>query len=121
LQKVDTPSPQILIEAIAVELTDSTDRDLGLTIGSNDAGSFGFINGPAGVISYNTIGKLPRLFEANLRALELKGKARVRARPQMAVVNGRTPISLLVRSALFKPFSTRQGKPRCAFSPSTLA
>jgi type II secretory pathway component HofQ len=90
LQKVDTPSPQILVEVIAVELTDTNDRDLGLTIGSPDANSFSYINGPGGIITYNTIGKLPRNFEVNLRALELKGKARVRARPQMAVVNGRS-------------------------------
>jgi type II secretory pathway component GspD/PulD (secretin) len=117
LQKVDTPSPQILIEAIAVELTDSTDRDLGLTIGSNDAGSFGFINGPAGVISYNTIGKLPRLFEANLRALELKGKARVRARPQMAVVNGRTANIFIGAQRFIQTFFNSSGQTQVRIQP----
>jgi type IV pilus assembly protein PilQ len=117
LQKVDTPSPQILIEAIAVELTDTTDRDLGLTIGSNDAGSFGFINGPAGVISYNTIGKLPRLFEANLRALELKGKARVRARPQMAVVNGRTANIFIGAQRFIQTFFNSSGQTQVRIQP----
>jgi type IV pilus assembly protein PilQ len=90
LSRMDVPSPQIAVEAIAVELSDSTTADLGLTIGSPDRTSFSQLSPSGGILSYNTIGKLPRLFEVNLRALELKGKARVRARPQMAVVNGRT-------------------------------
>ena len=88
LRKVDVPSPQILIEAIAVELSDTFDLDIGLRLGNPNAGQFGSIDVGAGSISYNTVGTLPRNFEATLRALELKGKARVRARPQMVVVNG---------------------------------
>jgi type II secretory pathway component GspD/PulD (secretin) len=87
---MDIPPPQILIEAIAVELTDTKDVDLGLRLGSPTNNSFSSIDTPAGVITYNTIGTLPRAFEVNLRALELSGKARVRARPRLAVVNGRT-------------------------------
>ena len=90
LQKMDIPSPQILIEAIAVELSDTKDLDLGLSLFNQRTSNFSSINTDTGVINYNSIGKLPRNFEANLRALELTGKARVRARPQMAVVNGRS-------------------------------
>jgi len=90
LKKVDVPSPQISVEAIAVELSDATTRDLGLTFGSPTATSFSSVDPGGGRITYSTIGTLPRLFNFNLRALESKGKARVRARPQMAVVNGRT-------------------------------
>jgi type II secretory pathway component GspD/PulD (secretin) len=89
LQKMDVPSPQILIEAIAVELTDTTDKDVGLLLGNPDSSSFGQLNSNNGTIRYSSIGTLPRNFEINLKALELQGKARVRARPQMAVVNGR--------------------------------
>ncbi len=90
LQRLDVPPPQILIEAIAVELTDSSDTDLGLLIGDPSRTSFSSVDTTTGSLSYNTIGKLPRTFEINLRALELKGRARVRARPRMAVINGRT-------------------------------
>ncbi len=90
LRKMDVPSPQIALEAIAVELSDTSDLDVGLTLGSPNPGQFAALSGPGGVISYNTIGTLPRTFEANLKALELKGKARVRARPSMVVVNGET-------------------------------
>jgi type II secretory pathway component GspD/PulD (secretin) len=90
LKSVDVPSPQIAVEVIAVELSGATTRDLGLTLGNPDRNSFAQIDTAGGTINYSTIGTLPRLFDANLRALELNGKARVRARPQMAVVNGQT-------------------------------
>ncbi|RYG71574.1 type II and III secretion system protein [bacterium] len=88
LRKVDVLSPQILIEAIAVELSDTSDLDIGLRLGNPNPGQFASLDPGAGSITYNTIGTLPREFQATLRALELKGKARVRARPQMVVVNG---------------------------------
>jgi type II secretory pathway component GspD/PulD (secretin) len=90
LARVDTPSPLIAIEAIAVEFTDSSDKELGLTFGSPNRNSFSSVDVGGGVINYSTVGTLPRAFEVNLRALEASGRARVRARPNLAVVNGRT-------------------------------
>ena len=90
LRRVDVPAPQISIEAIAVELSDSNDLDIGLRLGNPSADSFDSFDTGAGRVTFNSIGKLPRSFEASLKALELKGKARVRARPQMVVVNGET-------------------------------
>ena len=90
LRRVDAPAPQISIEAIAVELSDSNDLDIGLRLGNPSPDSFESLDAGAGRLTFNTIGKLPRSFEASLTALELKGKARVRARPQMVVVNGET-------------------------------
>ena len=90
LRRLDVPTPQISIAAIAVELSDSNDLDVGIRLGNPDANSFDSLDAGAGRLTFNTIGKLPRTFEASLTALELKGKARVRARPQMVVVNGET-------------------------------
>ncbi|MCW3058489.1 MAG: hypothetical protein JWQ02_310, partial [Capsulimonas sp.] len=90
LNKVDIPSPEISIEAIAVEFTDTKNLNIGLSLTNQQSAIFGSVDSPSGVITYNTIGKLPVDFEATLSALELKGKARVRARPRMAAVNGRT-------------------------------
>lgn len=90
LRRVDVTAPQISIEAIAVELSDSNDLDIGLRLGNPSADNFDSFDAGAGRVTFNSIGKLPRSFEANLKALELKGKARVRARPQMVVVNGET-------------------------------
>ena len=90
LRRVDVTAPQISIEAVAVELSDSNDLDIGLRLGNPSPDNFDSFDTGAGRVTFNTIGKLPRSFEANLKALELKGKARVRARPQMVVVNGET-------------------------------
>ena len=90
LRRVDVPAPQISIEAVAVELSDANDLDIGLRLGNPSADNFDSFDAGAGRVTFNSIGKLPRSFEANLKALELKGKARVRARPQMVVVNGET-------------------------------
>jgi len=90
LNRVDIPSPQILIEVIAVELTNTTDKSLGITVNNTAHTSITSVDVPNGAITYNTIGTLPKNFLLTLQALEQNGKARVRARPQMAVVNGRT-------------------------------
>lgn len=90
LNKVDLPSPQILIEAIVVEFTDNSDRNLGLLFNNTRSTSVSSGNTQNGTFSYNTVGVLPQNFLATLQALEKTGKARVRARPQMAVVNGKS-------------------------------
>ncbi len=88
LRRMDKPAPQIAVEAIVVELSDATDRDLGVSFGDSRNRSFSSVD--TGTLTFNGVGNLPRGFEFNLRALEQRGKARVRARPQMAVINGRT-------------------------------
>ena len=90
LNRVDIPSPQILVEVIAVELTNTTDKSLGITLNNTAHTSVTAVDVPSGAITYNSIGRLPKNFLLTLQALEQTGKARVRARPQMAVVNGRT-------------------------------
>jgi type II secretory pathway component GspD/PulD (secretin) len=90
LNKVDLPSPQILIEAIIVEFTDNADRDLGLLLKNVRSTSVSTANTNTGSFSYDTVGVLPQSFNLTLNALEKTGKARVRARPQMAVVNGKS-------------------------------
>jgi type II secretory pathway component GspD/PulD (secretin) len=89
LKRMDVAPPQIAVEAIAVEFTDSTDKDLGISFGNAQRGVFSTTDN-GGTLSYSNIGNLPSSFAFNLRALEIAGKARVRARPQMAVTNGRT-------------------------------
>ncbi len=90
LTRVDLPSPQILIEVIAVELTDTTAKSFGITLNNTAHTSITAVDVPSGAITYDTIGTLPKNFLLTLQALEQNGKARVRARPQLAVVNGRT-------------------------------
>jgi len=90
LNKVDTPSPQIAIEAIVVELTDNADSNLGLLLNDTRNTSVTKVDTTAGTISYNSVGQLPQNFQLTLQALQQSGRARVRARPRMSVVNGRS-------------------------------
>jgi type II secretory pathway component GspD/PulD (secretin) len=109
LRAVDIAPPQILIEALACEFTDTADLDKvlrafrGDVIGkatmdledddeSNDTGGLpefsGTLDTRSGTISYSNLGELPNDFEARLRVLETEHRARVRAAPRMAVING---------------------------------
>jgi len=98
LQAVDVAPPQILIEAVACEFTDSQELDKMLLLLRGDVTGrttedaypeySGVLNTRTGSISYATIGDLPDDFEARLRLLETKQKARVKAAPRMAVMNG---------------------------------
>ena len=90
LSKVDIPSPEIMIEAVAVEFTNSKDLNESLGFTNQQRAAYNAIDGPSGTLTYNTIGKLPGDFELHLNALETTGKAHVRARPRMAAVNGHT-------------------------------
>ena len=111
LKAVDIAPPQILIEAIACELSDTRDLDqvvrayrgdvTGKTTGWDwdDDGVLdepgppeysGNLDTRTGAISYANIGALPNDFEARLHALEIQHRARVKAAPRMAVMNGHT-------------------------------
>lgn len=98
LKAVDIAPPQILIEAIACEFTDTQDLEKllqgyqGDLTGSTTEDGLpdlkGLLNTGVGLLSYATLGALPDDFELRLRLLETEHKARVRAAPRMAVMNG---------------------------------
>jgi len=108
LEAVDIAPPQILIEFIAVEFTNTGDLEkvlrmfrgdvAGRTTGWEDeetgevypgpAAYWGEVDARAGLLRYENIGELPYGFEARLRALETEHRARIRAAPRMAVMNG---------------------------------
>ncbi len=86
--KVDIAPPQIMIEALAVEVASTSDLDAALgAFFQNDRMTASMDTG-TGDITYRTIGQLPTEFQANLRALVASGRARVRSNPRMAAVNG---------------------------------
>jgi general secretion pathway protein D len=98
LQAVDIAPPQILMEAIAVEFTDTRDADKVLSMLRGDVTGKGTETGApeysatadsrTGEISYSDVGQLPSDFEARLRNLETEQRCRIRAAPRMAVING---------------------------------
>jgi len=102
LGKTDVAPPQIMIEAVAVEMTATEDLDLGLAW--RYRGKTDDISGDSttGDLSYRELGPedfqeggeyyettVPtRELSVALKALLEKGKAEIKACPQMAVVNG---------------------------------
>jgi len=98
LRKVDVAPPQILIEMIAVEFTNTHDADQVLSMLRGDVSGKTTDEGEpeysatsdsrSGEITYTTIGELPRDFEARLRHLETEQRAHIEAAPRMAVMNG---------------------------------
>lgn len=85
----DIPASQILVDLLLIELTDTTLDQLGLTFNWQNA-QRGIISNPStGSLIYRAIGDLPQRFGLELRALQEKGKARVRANPRIATVSGR--------------------------------
>jgi type II secretory pathway component GspD/PulD (secretin) len=101
LKAVDIAPPQILIEAIACEFTDTKDLQnllqafRGDVTGKTDVDYglptyTGTLNTGSGEVSYSNIGHLPNDFEARVLALETQQKAHVRAAPRMAVMNGQS-------------------------------
>jgi type II secretory pathway component GspD/PulD (secretin) len=72
-----------------VELTDATLEQTGLNLLWQNNGKGVSVDPDAGVVNFRAITTLPDVFQANLQALQEKGKARVHANPRIATVSGR--------------------------------
>lgn len=106
LGKIDLAPPQIMIEAIAVEFASSQDIDkvvelrAGDVTGSGDLVDLlpaqrdallqGFSQSRTGEVRFSTLKQLPTDFEASIRSLVTRGRARIHATPCMAAMNGYT-------------------------------
>ncbi|MFQ6096282.1 MAG: type II secretion system protein GspD [Armatimonadota bacterium] len=98
LSKTDIAPPQIMIEAIAVELTRTDEEDIGLSWAYR--GRTDLISGDSttGDLSYQELGPedaepgvIPtRELNVRLAALVSRGKAQIKANPRMAAMNGQT-------------------------------
>lgn len=89
IAQFDIPASQIMVELLLVELTNASVNQLGLTVDWQGRGPGFSLDALAGKVSYNGITKLPSSFAANLKGLEERGNARVRANPRIATVSGR--------------------------------
>ncbi|MRR09358.1 hypothetical protein EG831_04620 [bacterium] len=112
IRQIDIESPQVMIECLVVELSKNTQRSIGIKAGYGDdttATTFlpkfhGSYSGDkvndaldeiAGRLRLGTLGKLPSDFMLTIDALEMAGKAKVRARPRISTLNG-NPASINV-------------------------
>jgi type IV pilus assembly protein PilQ len=86
--KVDIAPPQIMVEALAVEVASTSDLDAALAASYEHNRITASADTSTGDISYRTVGQLPHEFFAKIKALVATGKARVRSNPRMAAVNG---------------------------------
>jgi len=108
LKLIDTPASQILVDLLAVELTDEANRELGLdwTYAEGRFGMFqpmgnairdlspdavldGLTTYPGtGQVFYQGVGKLPREFFVRLNALVQDGKGTILTNPRTVAVSG---------------------------------
>jgi len=89
---IDQAPQQIMIEVLVVEYTDSKAVDFGLS-GSYQYKRFQGALSAAGKLgadfNLKAVGMLPEDFSISLQAQVSKGKAKVRANPQIATINGK--------------------------------
>jgi len=88
-EKIDLAPPQIMVEALAVEVASTGDLNASLSLLGINEGTTAKSDSATGDISYSTVGSLPADFQAKLSALVSSGKAEVKAAPRMAAVNGK--------------------------------
>ncbi|MFQ6115254.1 MAG: hypothetical protein ACE5NG_14445, partial [bacterium] len=91
LHKIDSPTPQVLIEAILLELTSGSTRDLGIEWGATKGKSVLEVAEGVGFV-FDSLEKVPSTFDASLSALLAENKARILASPRVATLNGETAI-----------------------------
>jgi len=89
LGTVDMPSPQIMIEALAVEFLSKDDLERTLRLGYEGWDFLANTDSGSGEIRFESMVRLPETFTADLHALENEGTVKVWAKPRMAVMNGR--------------------------------
>jgi type II secretory pathway component GspD/PulD (secretin) len=107
--RFDTPASQILVDLLVVELTDTTFDQLGATFGFGNAGEGLFYDG--GGLLFRAVANLPQSFSTTIRALQEKGRARVRANPRIATVSGRRASIFVGRQRyIVTPIDTGSGQ-----------
>ena len=117
IEKVDLPTPQVLMEVVVVEYERNKSSSFGLKTGLNANGKEGGPNlnafGNMSGISHSIkdggfealIGIKPPDFELSLRALEAKDKAKILSMPKVTTLNG-NKAELKVSRTLYFPVSS---------------
>jgi type IV pilus assembly protein PilQ len=148
LAEVDIPSPQVMIEALVVELSEIGAREIGIHSGKYQQGRWGegdmvTVEIPALTFTYQPLGNLTRDFFLKLQALIEEKKGEIKANPKVATLNGQeavinigwytfyqttggtveTPIYTTHRLSTgillrVKPFITAEGEIICQIQPS---
>lgn len=88
INEVDSPVPQVMIEALLLEVSRGQTRDLGFEWGGSMERSDLKVVPEVG-ITFDTLTELPKSFYASLNALFSENKARVLGQPKVATTSGK--------------------------------
>ncbi len=89
ISQIDSPAPQIMIEALLVELVRGSSRDLGVNwIWTDEKGKNKIEIVPGLSASFDTLADVPERFFSALKAMISQNKARILATPRAATTNG---------------------------------
>ncbi len=98
LAALDTPTPQMVLEAVLVEFVSTKDMEAFLTATFRDQSiadptlpptGYG-VNAALGQLFFRKLGALPSDFGASLRAMVTEDRGRLRAQPKAVALNGQT-------------------------------
>jgi len=141
LNKIDIPTPQVIIDAIVVEYNREVSKDIGLEIGTEATSTDPKTPAGATRFSYpyldyykrgadarelikdvlglsNTIvGELSDQFFINLRLMQSEGKAKVLAQPSLTVLNGNKAAIDVGYTEYFKVVGGTSDNPTYTFQP----
>ncbi|MGC8805879.1 MAG: secretin N-terminal domain-containing protein, partial [Candidatus Ratteibacteria bacterium] len=99
ISSLDTPAPQVSIEAMIVELTEDATKNLGITWTDN-SGNLATITGTltTSIPGWDTRGTITwSNLVVNIKALQTKGEANILANPRVTTLNG-TPATIRITS-----------------------
>ena len=87
IRQIDSPTPQVMIQALLLEITSGAGKELGIVMLADKDRTIVDLSPTLG-ITFDTLEKVPERFSASLAALVKENKAQILANPRVAVVNG---------------------------------
>lgn len=87
LAQIDVPTPQVMIEAILLELSLGSSEELGIEWSAEKDRTFLDVRSGVSFV-FDSLAAVPDAFDANLKALLAENKARILSNPRVAVING---------------------------------
>ena len=101
VRAIDLPAPQVMIEAILLEIHRGDSRELGISFGGERSEiSVGVEQGIG--VRFESLARAPQSFQASLQALLSENRARVLASPRVAVLNGQEATIRVGLESLFE-------------------
>ena len=89
ITQIDSPVPQIMIEALLIEVARGDTRELGVSWTWSDDNERNVVDVSPGLsVAFDPLGYVPENFFAALDALVSENRARVLAKPRVATTNG---------------------------------